>query len=297
LNVCVIANPLAGSADSLEQLHREVERSANWSLHESPGPSEAGRMARELVAAGAEIVVAAGGDGTLHEVINGIREAGRRVPVGIIPLGTGNDLVRTLGIPTAPDEAVAVIKMGNRRQIDLIDVSSENRNTVAANAAAGGFSGEVDQALTPELKRTWGPLAYLLGAASVLPDVDDFHVTLIFDDDPPEVRSVINIIVANGRTVAGGRPVAPRADPADGLMDVVIVESGRLGELANVAARLLAGDYLGHPLVSYRQARRLRIEPATPMWFNVDGELFTSAACSFRILEGAQTVLVPPPRD
>jgi diacylglycerol kinase (ATP) len=244
--------------------------------------------------AGYELIVAAGGDGTINEVVNGLAAASAHATLGIIPLGTGNDLARTLAIPSDPLEALALLTRGPVRVIDLMKIESADATAYGINVAAGGFSGQVDEVLTEELKATWGPLAYLIGAARVLPDLTGYETSIAWEDGPPERVEALNVVVANGRTVGGGIPVAPSANPEDGRLDVVVVRYGSAVELLGVAARLLAGNYLTSERVFHRQVRRVRIASRPGMWFNVDGELLTNEPVTISVRPQALHVVVGP---
>jgi diacylglycerol kinase (ATP) len=186
-----------------------------------------------------------------------------------------------------------VLTGGEERTLDLFRAEMEGQVRYGINVAAGGFSGQVDEKLTEEMKATWGPLAYVRGAMSVLPDLTGYDTAIAWDDGELERAEVLNIIVANGRTCAGGMAVAPQADPADGLLDVVVVRYGSLLDLAKVAAMLVTGDYLEHEGVTLRRARKLRVASRPGMWFNVDGELLGNAPISFEVLPQALRVAAP----
>lgn len=292
MSICIVANPNAGSAEQIAHLEDIVRSRPDVTLWETVDAGHAEELARLAAAQDFDIIVAAGGDGTIKEVVNGIMSGVHRARLGLLPLGTGNDLARTLAIPTEPQAAFALLEKGRQIPLDLIEVVSGDRVVYGANAAAGGFSGQVNEAMTSELKATWGPLAYLLGAVSVMPDLTKYRTSLQYDDDLPVVESVFNVIVANGRTAAGGRRVAPSANPQDGLLDVVVVRTGTVIEMAEVAARLFAGDYTDSASVSHRRVRRIMIDSQPGMWFNVDGELFTNDPITFSVLPGAIDVLV-----
>ena len=254
-------------------------------------------------AAGHDVVVAAGGDGTVHLVANGLMEAGgsadERPALGVLPLGTGNDFARTLGLPLgqSPGVAVEALRHAPTRTMDLIRVShpdGEGRTQYAVNVCAGGFSGAVDEILTDELKAAWGPLAYLVGAVKALPALDDYHTRVAWDDGPAETVDVVNVVVANGRTAGGGRPVAPRASPEDGLLDVVLIRAGSGVDFARIAARAAAGDYLDDADVVFNRVARVSVTSTPGMWFNVDGELRTNDPITFEAVPGALRVAVGP---
>lgn len=289
---CAIINPNAGSARRIDDLRRTLE-DRGFEVRLTIGPGDATELARERALAGAPIIAAAGGDGTISEVARGVVPVRSETRVAVIPLGTGNDLARTLAIPTDVEQAIATIHEGRERSIDAIAVEPDDADrTFAVNVAAGGFSGQVDEVLSSELKARWGPLAYVWSAARVLPDLTGYRTTLSFDDGAAERFDALNVIVANARTCGGGFEVAPCADPEDGLLDVVVVRWGGKLDLARVAVRLMRGDYLDSDEVVHRRARAVRVVSKPPMWFNVDGELVSRAAVTFRVVPRALRVLV-----
>lgn len=299
MRVCVILNPKAGSAGAADALLEAVRAeqasgAASFAVRETARSGHALELAAEAVAEGFGLVVAAGGDGTVNEVVNGLAPSPRPAALAVVPLGTGNDLARTLALPEEPGAALERAVRGARRRIDLIRVTSSDGTVYAINACAGGFTGEVNEAMTGGLKRTWGPLAYLIGAARALPDLADYGTRLAWDGGPLEPAEAFNIVVANGRTAAGGRAVAPQANPEDGLLDVAVVRGGSALEMAGLAADFLAGTYLENEHVLFRRARRLRVEARPGMWFSVDGELLASAPATFEVVPRALEVVVGP---
>ena len=295
----VLYNSNAGSADS----------SAVDALRAIPGvelvdcqdPEDTIAAAADASHSGADLVVAAGGDGTVHLAANGLMRAGptadTRPALGVLPLGTGNDLARTLALPlgASPVEALDALRRAERRCLDVIRVSHEDdddHTDFAINVCAGGFSGAVDEVLTSELKEAWGPLAYLVGAVKAIPDLDEYDTRFTWDDGPAERIGAYNVVVANARTAGGGKPVAPRANPEDGLLDVVVVRAH--ADIARLAARVVAGDYLDDDDIVFRRVARLHIESTPGMWFNVDGELRTNVPVTFEAVPQALRVCVGP---
>lgn len=266
-------------------------------------PDDTITAAAEATHAGHDLVVAAGGDGTVHLVANGLMEAGTdartRPALGVFPLGTGNDLARTLGmnLDASPIEAMDTLRRADLRPLDLIRVTHpgcEGKTNFAVNVCAGGFSGEVDEVLTSDLKSTWGPLAYLLGAAQVIPELEGYETRIAWDGGPEEAVDAFNVVVANGRTAGGGTPVAPRASIEDGRLDVVVIRAGDGLDIARLAARALAGDYLEDDHVVFNRVSRLTVTARPGMWFNVDGELRTKDPVTFEVVPGALRVAVGP---
>lgn len=291
----VIMNPAAGSAGQAEALRERIATAPDVELRETGSAGHARDLAREALSAGFDTVIAAGGDGTVNEVVQGLSADFSKARLGILPLGTGNDLVRSLSIPADPIDAWSLIAgEGRDERIDLIRVDTSGTVTYCANVAAGGFSGQVDEVLTDEMKARWGPLSYLRAAATVLPNLEGYTTTLAYDDGELEQIFALNVILANGKTCAGGLRVAPTADMQDGLMDVIIVRHTSLLDLAGVAARLMTGNYLDSVDVFHRRARQVIVNSKPGMWFNVDGELLTNEPATFSVVPGALRAIAGP---
>src|SRR5881394_4217686 len=180
-NICIILNPTAGGVDDLDVVMAQLRRLPDAEIRLTGRRSSAARFARTALRKGCELIIAAGGDGTLNEVINGIGENLGEARVGLIPLGTGNDFARTIEVPTDLATAIDLIVTGETRAVDLVRVTSDEVRYFA-NVSAGGFSGLVDEKLTPKMKKTWGPLAYLRGAAATLSELRAYRTTLAFDN-------------------------------------------------------------------------------------------------------------------
>jgi diacylglycerol kinase (ATP) len=294
MRVFVLFNAKAGSARSADAVRQLLAARVDVTVVTPRSPEETRREAARAKADGYDCIVAAGGDGTIHNVVNGLAPDFGRARLAVLPLGTGNDLRRTLAVPEDPTEALGLLDTGSVRRIDLFRVETPLRTFYGVNTASGGFGGQVLGAVTEEMKAAWGPLAYLRGAAAVLPDLRDYHTLIRFDDGPEERFEALNVIVANGRFAAHGWRVASRADIEDGLLDVIVVRYGPLFDLTAVAAQLLAGDYLDSGQVTLRRARRIRIESRPPMWFSIDGELTGEEPITSTVLPKALDVIVGP---
>jgi diacylglycerol kinase (ATP) len=279
---CVILNAAAGSVKDVDAVRKELDRLRPALLHVTRRPGDAKRFAREALRKGFDEIIAAGGDGTLNEVINGI--AGRKnVRLGLLPLGTGNDFARCLGLPTVISESIEVVLAGKTTKVDLVRVRSD-KTRYFVNVSAGGFSGLVDEKLTPQVKRTWGPLAYVRSAAAALPELRAYRTTIVLDDKKPFSLDLYNVVVANGRFVAGGLPIAPKADPSDGLLDVILIPKLPAAEMVVVAAQIIMGKHPSNPAITLRRARKVRIKSKPGMWFNVDGELVGNQPARFEVM-------------
>ena len=292
----VIVNPGAGSVDDVAAVVsalREHPRLDRPDVVLTVGEGDAAALAAEGVRRGHTLILACGGDGTLSEVVNGVGPGHPQVTVGIVPMGTGNDFARSVGFPEGTREALDLLPIAVPRDVDLVRVRN-GAQRYGINVSAGGFSGQVDEELTPEMKATWGPLAYLRSALSVLPDLQGYSTYVTLDDHEEECVDALNVVVANGRTAAGGIQVAPEARLDDGLLDVVIVRMAALRQLARVAPRILVGRHLDHELVRFHRVRSLRLRSKPGMWFNVDGELIGKRPLSFEALPRAIRVLTHP---
>jgi diacylglycerol kinase (ATP) len=290
----VILNPAAGSVKDVDALVERIRRLPNAEVCITTKAGAATQSTRTALGKGCEMIVAAGGDGTLNEVVNGLREDASAVIVGLIPLGTGNDFARTLGLPTDVDEGIALLLAGHTRAIDLVRVTSDEVRYFV-NVSAGGFSGLVDEKLTPEMKKTWGPLAYLRGAAAALPDLRAYRTTVSLDNTESLTLSLYNVVIANGRYVAGGRQIAPEASIDDGLLDIILIQERSTAELALLAAQVALGNHLSSDAIVFRRAARVTVNSQPGMWFNVDGELVGNEPAEFAVLPRALQFVVAAP--
>jgi diacylglycerol kinase (ATP) len=289
---CIILNPSAGKARDLDDIVARLARVPDAEIRLTTKPGSAARFAKTALKNGRELIVAAGGDGTLNEVVNGIGENSGTVRVGLIPLGTGNDFGRSIGVPTDVDTAIDLIRAGETRPVDLVRVTSDEVRYFV-NVSAGGFSGLVNEKLTAEMKKTWGPLAYLRSAAAALPELRAYRTTLAFANDESLMLELYNVVVANGRYVAGGMLIAPEAAIDDGLLDVILIPKRPPPELALVVAQIALGTHLSSDAIVYRRTAKLTVNSKPGMWFNVDGELVGNEPARFEIVPRALNFIAP----
>jgi diacylglycerol kinase (ATP) len=284
----IVVNPKAGSVRDVEALLKQLRRLNPRKLCLTKRTGEAGTLARQAVRAGCDYIIAAGGDGTLNEVINGIAAPHRRrsVRIGMVPLGTANDFARSLNLPASIEENIDNLSANQTISVDLVRITAK-RTRYFINVSAGGFSGVVAEKLTSQMKSTWGPLAYLRSAAAALPELHAYHSTIVFDDVEKLMIKLYNVIVANGQFVAGGLPVAPDASVCDGLFDVLLVPKRPAGEIVLLAAQMLLGKHLSSGALIFRRAKKLSVTSRPRMSFNVDGERFGNDPAIFEIVPSA----------
>lgn len=295
MSTWLIINPEAGSAAKNEHILARVRSLSDVETRVTAGPGDAMSLARQACVRGAERVVAAGGDGTVNEVLNGIAGHLSEVTLGVLPLGTGNDVARALGMPEDAELALSYLLESNDiRQIDLMRVSNPSGSRLALNHVNAGYSNLVNEQITSEMKQRWGPFAYLKTAASQLRERREYHTKITWEDGAVEVIDAVNVFVANGRTVAGGLRVAPQASLEDGMLHTFVFESGSLVELAGMAARALVGDLTHSDHVISRPTSRIHVDSTPPMIFNVDGEAFCEQTVDIRVVPGALRAIVGP---
>jgi diacylglycerol kinase (ATP) len=289
----IIINPIAGSIGNLDVVLRDLRRLEAKALILTKQAGEAETLARKAIRAGCDYVIAAGGDGTLNEVINGIvsPRRPRDVCVGIVPLGTANDFARAIGLTRDMDASIDTLRAKKTTSVDLVRMTGR-RTRYFANASSGGFSGVVGEKLSPEIKSSWGPLAYLRSAAAALPKLHAYRTMIILDDAERLMIDLYNIIVANGRFVAAGLPIAPEASVNDGLLDVVLVPKRSAAEMALLIAEMLLGKHLAGGAVIFRRAKKISVRSRPGMWFNADGELVGNEPTVFQVLPRALDFVV-----
>ncbi len=288
-DVAILWNPSAGSSQRAGALKQQLQSTPGVSIHEPQSREATIKTAQQLAADGARLIVAGGGDGTINAVVNGImqaRERGAEAAFGVLPLGTANDFAATLSLPEDLQECVALLST-TPRPLDVVRVNTEEGRQYWINVATGGNAERVTELMTDDIKQTWGPLSYLRGAISVLSDLAVFEARVSLDDGPSETFTTLNVILGNGRTSGGRMPVAPRANPEDGLLEVVIVLDGPPIELVSLGTDFVLADYLEHANIVYRQASHLRIESAPAMSFSVDGESCSGTPLEVDVLQQA----------
>jgi len=289
-----------GRRDSIPRL-REIISDLRKNGHEvSPRilfeRGDAFRYAQEGVEEGVELILAAGGDGTIHEVVNAIQRHPRKkrksdapLPrVGIIPLGTGNDLAGSLEIPPDPVEAVRVAVGGVRVKVDVGRVNDD----YFLNVSTGGFGAEATEESSPEVKRALGTLAYLISSARKFASLEPLEASFRADETLYEGRFLF-FAVGNSRRTGGGNWVTPKASMTDGLLDVCLIRDVPKVELLRLMPELRAGNHLDHPAVGYWQVPRLSVKAEAELAVNADGEPLRGSAFDYRLSERRLTLMVP----
>ncbi|BBN99854.1 diacylglycerol kinase [Sporolactobacillus terrae] len=223
--------------------------------------------ARKAVDRKFDLVVAAGGDGTINEVINGIAEQERRPKLGILPLGTTNDFARAIGIPRDIVKACDVLCEGHEMPIDIGKVNDR----YFVNIAGGGKLTELTYDVPSKLKTMLGQMAYFIKGIEMLPSIRPTKVRIDYDDRSFE-GDIMLFLVSNSNSVGGFEKLAPEAKMNDGLFDLIILKASNLAEFIRLASMATRGEHMKDPKVIYAQASRIKVESEEKMQLNIDGE-------------------------
>jgi diacylglycerol kinase (ATP) len=278
-------------------------------VHHTTAPFDATTATRAALRAGYTRVVAAGGDGTLNEVVNGFfTPDGVAINpdaiLGMLPSGTGGDFRRTAGLPTDPAGLAAILRTNHTRRIDAGRIVYDDPATPARqfiNIADCGVGGEVVARVNRSAYKGGGlrGTAVFLGISlKALTSFGDRPVRLTLDGEVIEM-GIQNVVIANGRCFGGGMRIAPDAELDDGLFDVIVLPAlGRIRTLTAVPS-VYRGTHLHQPGVLVRRAATIRVEPLDdrPLLFDIEGEQIGRAPATLTCLPGVLNVCVRAGRD
>jgi YegS/Rv2252/BmrU family lipid kinase len=267
-----------------------LRQEADVRVGDAAGPDDVDRLLDGL---DDRTLVVAGGDGSLHVIIGRLLARGELTPdrpIGIVPLGTGNDLARTLGLPLEPVEAARAVLRGRPRSLDLL---VDDTGAVVVNVVHLGVGAEAAQKAVP-LKDRLGMTAFTVGSVAAGARPGGWEVRVAVDGRVlPLEGEVLMVAVANGRTIGGGAELAPDASPDDGFLDVVVVMSG--GPVARIGfgVSLREGEHVGRDDVIVVRGTTVAVA-GEEMPVNADGELGgVVSSRSWSVRPAAWSVLVP----
>lgn len=286
----LIRNPKSGRgkwATSWAEIARSL---GEIEVQETQAPGHATELARLAVEQGATLIIAAGGDGTVTQVANGL--IGSDAAMAVLPMGTGNDLARTLGIGKSMDRAIAAIQAADSIQMDVGRWRTDLEEGHFLNIAGMGFDAAVADRINQGFRSLKGTTAYLAAVVSTLGKYRAKEVRLTLDGAVVE-ESIMLAAIANARSYGGGMIVAPMASVTDGMLDIVLVKE--MGKLAFLKAfpSVFKGGHMGHPAVEHYRARSIRLEPRGESPFLIDGELTPCKWAEIEVLPKALKVVVP----
>lgn len=302
MRTLVIANP-ASRSGATRRRFRKIEPMLRDSLGEldiewTRGPRDASRLAREGVRAGVERVVVAGGDGTTSEVVTGIMEAGLGgyAELALLPLGTGGDLHRSLGLPLELPDALAGIAQGRSSLVDVgracyVGHEGAPITSYFVNVASVGIGGVTTAIVERSPKWLGGRISFMLGAVRGILGYRSNSVEVRLDGECLYEGPLSLLAAANGRYFGGGMQIAPHAEPDDGVLDAIVVPGFSKLRLIRELPRIYRGTHLEVPGVVARKGRRLEASSTEPVPIELDGEPRGVLPARFELISGALRVI------
>lgn len=291
----IIVNPTAGGGRAARVVpwirQRLADGAGALALTTRAGHAE--ELAAQAVADGAERIVAIGGDGTVQEVVNGLlREEGSSPELGIVPMGSGNDLARSLDLPRRTEDAWRIALGAATRRIDVARARCGGRERWFASAGGIGFDAQVAAAMATRSGWQRGAAGYLLTTLSELRRFSNRRIRLTLDDESAE-HAVLFVAIANGAYYGGGMRIAPDASTDDGALDVCVV-----GDISRMTAirqlpNLYRGTHVNHPAVAVARARRVVIEGGPETFVHLDGEPFGGLPLEVELAASRLAVAAP----
>lgn len=296
MRTCVIFNP-AARGEKARRFRKSLDAiGAESTLKQTAAAGDARRLAAEAVQDGFEVVVAAGGDGTLNEVLNGIGDVPggfERVCLGVLPLGTVNVFARELVLPTRLDLAWEIIRRGGETRIDLPSVEfSENgkvQRRYFAQLAGAGLDARAIELVKWQVKKAIGPLAYVLAGAHALMG----RPTPIQATSSTQSLSGELILIGNGKLYGGQFKLFPQADLRDGLLEICVFPRVNWWVLVRCSPGLLLNGTLPKATTRLFQTDTLTLTSSSATPLQIDGELIGHLPATFRVERGKLRVIAP----
>jgi len=268
----IIYNPTSGREAFKKHLPEVLKKLENagyeTSCHATTGPEDATKAARIAIERRYDLVVAAGGDGTINEVVNGLAEQDYRPKLGIIPVGTTNDFARALHIPRDIEAAADIIAKGDTIPVDIGRI---NEDKYFINIGGGGNLTELSYEVPSKLKTMLGQLAYYLKGMEKLPFIKATKVKIEYDGKLFE-GEVMLFLIGLTNSVGGFEKLAPGASINDGLFSLLILKKANLADFIRIATLALRGEHINDPNVIYVGANRIKITSEEKVQLNLDGE-------------------------
>jgi YegS/Rv2252/BmrU family lipid kinase len=291
--ICNQRSGRGGVAKALPEIRKHLEeRGLEYEVRTTQHAGHATELAREALDEGKKFLVAVGGDGTIHEVVNGMIENDVAVTpdavLGIVAAGTGSDFIKTFGIPATPGHAVAHLDGDESFPIDIgkITYTQDGAEVVRyfPNIAEAGIGADTVERAA-RLPRWLGPTVYFFAFWLVIRKFRSAKVKVDLVDRIHE-GTMSNLVVANGQFFGGGMKVAPKAAPTDGLLDIQI-HNPRKRESIAIMPKMYKGEHIPHPDIHESKRVRVSIEADRPLRIEADGEVLGFTPATFEILRNA----------
>jgi diacylglycerol kinase (ATP) len=288
----LIYNPTSGRElikRHLPEILVKLERAGyEASCHATTGAGDAIEAARIAVERQYDTVIVAGGDGTIHEVVNGLAEQEFRPKLGIIPAGTTNDFARALQIPRDVGNAVDIITKGDLIPVDIGRINEK----YFINIAGGGRITELTYEVPSKLKTMLGQLAYYLKGMEMIPSIKASNVRIEYDGKLFEGEAML-FLVGLTNSIGGFEKLAPDSSINDGLFSLLILKKINLAEFIRISTLAIRGEHVNDPNVIYTQANRIKVYSNETVQVNLDGEFGGLLPSEFENLYRHLEVFVP----
>lgn len=288
----IIYNPTSGREifkKHLADVMIKLEKAGyETSCHSTTGKGDAMIAARKAAENKFDIVIVAGGDGTLNEVVNGIAGQDYRPKIGLIPMGTTNDFARALHIPRNINSALdIIIKNGSIP----VDIGQYNRGYFV-NIAGGGKLTELTYEVPSKLKTMIGQLAYYLKGIEMVPKIRASNIKIEYDGQVFEGKSML-FLIGLTNSVGGFEKLAPDSSVNDGLFTLIILKKCNLPEFIRILSDALRGEHLNNPKIIYTKAKQVKVTSSETVQLNIDGEYGGDVPSVFTNLTRHLNVFVP----
>ncbi len=289
MKIGYIVNPAAGK----KQVEKWVERircateakGLPYIILMTEGPGDGVNKGKLAVASNCNVAVAVGGDGTVSEVVNGIKDSD--TALGVIPVGTGNDFVKSLDIPLDFEDALACVFNGRCKTIDMGVINGRH----FINVASVGFDAQVVLETRNIKKYFAGPVAYVLGVFKALKEYNPFVLEIETEGRLIKRRAVL-MAVGNGAFYGGGMKITPLACMDDGLLDVCVVEHMPRSKILRLFSTIFTGKHLLRQEIEYFTTKSIAVK-CDNAYINADGDIYGMCPASFEVKAGAARVMVP----
>ena len=288
----IIYNPTSGRELFKKHLPEVLEAleiaGYEASCHATTGEGDAISAAKRAVENNFDIIIAAGGDGTLNEVVAGVSEFENRPKIGLIPMGTTNDFARAVHIPRDIKRAVEIIVKGDTIPVDVGKVNER----YFINIAGGGRITELTYEVPSKLKTMLGQLAYYLKGIEMLPSINATKVRIEYDGEVFEDEAMM-FLVGLTNSVGGFEKLAPSSSINDGKFSLLILKKVNIAEFIRLATLAIRGEHLGDPHVIYKKAQHITVTSEDKVLLNLDGEYGGVIPATFQNLYRHIEVFVP----
>ncbi|CAM3630833.1 MULTISPECIES: diacylglycerol kinase [Saccharibacillus] len=280
----LIYNPTSGREEMRRRLpdilQRLDEGGIETTVHATTGEGDATLAAIDAAQRGYDIVIAAGGDGTIYEVVNGLADQEHRPDLGVFPLGTTNDLSRALGISRQWEDYCDLVLRGESRPIDV----GRANDRYFINIAGGGSLTELTYEVPSRLKTMIGQLAYYFKGIEKMVNLTPMQLKIEAEGQGEIEGEFMIFLIGNTNSVGGFEKLMPDARIDDGLLDVILLKKCNLAELIRVVSMAQRGDHFNDPNLIYFRTKRLEVTSPNNVLLNLDGELGGKLPGVFEVL-------------